>query len=102
MEATIEMDEIRKVAASLFEDAFPKNSLIEVVIKPRLDWEGDKILDVIFVFGKTKMLDPGEANKFSSFVRRRIIDMASDKDRFPMIEFVNKKDAKVMKIGTAA
>lgn len=102
MESTTEIEEIRKIAADLFKDAFPKNSLVEVVVKPRLDWEGDKILDVIFVFGKARMLDPGDANTFSTFVRRRIIDMASDKDRFPMIEFVNKKDAKVMKIGTAA
>ena len=102
MESTTEIEEIRRVAADLFKDMFPKNNLVEVVIKPGLDWEGDKILDVIFVFGKAKMLDPGKANEFSTFVRRRIINMASDKDRFPMIEFINKEDAKVMKIGAAA
>ena len=103
MEAT-KIEEIRETAANLFKKTFPKNALIEVVVKPGLDWEGDKILDVIFVFEepKTKRLDPGKAIKFSSSVRRRIRDVLGDEDRFPMIKFANREDARVMKIGTAA
>ena len=101
MKETMETEEIRKTAANLFREMFPKNALTEVVVKPGLDWEGDKILDIIFVFEetKTKILDPGKANELSWLVRRRIV---VEEDRFPMIEFANTEDAKVMKIGSAA
>lgn len=103
MEAT-KIEDIRETAASLFRETFPKNALIEVVVKPGLDREGDKILNVVFVFEelKTKRLDPGKINDFSWLVRRRVMDVSGDEDRFPMIEFANREDAKAMKIGTAA
>ena len=99
MEATMEIDEIREVAANLFKKMFPKNGLVEVVVKPGLDWEGDKILDIIFVFDKARILDAKKSIKLGSLVREQIV---VEEDRFPLIEFVNKKDAKVMKIGSAA
>ena len=99
MKETMEIDEIREVSANLFKEMFPKNGLVEVVVKPGLDWEGDKILDIIFVFGKAKMLNAKKSIDLGSLVRDRIV---VEEDRFPLIEFVNKKDAKVMRIGSAA
>ncbi|MCY4048116.1 MAG: hypothetical protein OXF24_00810 [Hyphomicrobiales bacterium] len=99
MQAMMEIEEIREVAANLFKEMFPKNDLVEVVVKPGLDWEGDKILDIIFVFDKAKMLDARKSIKLGTLVRNQIV---VEEDRFPLIEFVNKEDAKVMKIGSAA
>ena len=100
MEATMEIEEIRETAANLFRDMFPENALIEVVVKPGLDWEGDKILDITFVFDETKkMLDVKKSIKLDTLVRDRIV---VEEDRFPLIEFANTEDAKVMKIGSAA
>ena len=99
MKTTMEIDEIRDTASNLFKDMFPRNALIEVVVKPGLDWEGDKILNITFVFEETKILDPEKANELSWLVRRRIV---VEEDCFPMIKFANTEDAKVMKIGTAA
>ena len=100
MKETMEMEEIRETAANLFRDMFPENALIEVVVKPGLDWEGDKILDITFVFDETKkMLDVKKSIKLDTLVRDRIV---VEEDRFPLIEFANTEDAKVMKIGSAA
>ena len=100
MKKTMEIDEIRETAGNLFKEMFPKNALVEVVVNPRLDWEGDKILDIIFVFEETKktILNPGKANELSRLVREGIV---VEEDRFPMIEFANTEDARVMKIGSA-
>ena len=99
MKKTMEIDEIRETAGNLFKEMFPKNALVEVVVNPRLDWEGDKILDIIFVFEETKktILNPGKANELSRLVREEIV---VEEDRFPMIEFANTEDARVMKIGS--
>ena len=100
MKETMEIEEIRETAANLFRDMFPKNALIEVVVKPGLDWEGDKILDIIFVFDETKKtLDVKKSIKLDTLVRDRIV---VEEDRFPLIEFANTEDARVMKIGSAA
>ena len=100
MEATMEIEEIRETAANLFRDMFPENALIEVVVKPGLDWEGDKILDITFVFDETKkMLDVKKSIELDTLVRDRIV---VEEGRFPLIEFANTEDARVMKIGSAA
>ena len=101
MRDEMKTEEIRETAGNLFREMFPKNALVEVVVKPGLDWEGDKILDIIFVFEETKttILNPGKANDLSRLVREGIV---VEEDRFPMIEFANTEDARVMKIGSAA
>ena len=100
MKETMEIEEIRETAANLFRETFPENTLIEVVVKPGLDWEGDKILDIIFVFDETKKtLDVKKSIKLDTLVRNRIV---VEEDRFPLIEFANTEDARVMKIGSAA
>ena len=100
MKETMEIEEIRETAANLFRETFPENTLIEVVVKPGLDWEGDKILDIIFVFDETKKtLDVKKSIKLDTLVRDRIV---VEEDRFPLIEFANTEDARVMKIGSAA
>ena len=100
MKKTMEIDEIRETAGNLFKEMFPKNGLVEVVVKPRLDWEGDKVLDIIFVFEETKttILNPGKTSKLSRLVREGIV---VEEDRFPMIKFANAENARVMKIRSA-
>ena len=100
MKEAMEIDEIRETAANLFRGMFTKNALVEVVVKPGLDWEGDKILNIIFVFDETKkMLDIKKSIKLGSLVRDQIV---VEEDCFPMIKFANTEDARVMKIGSAA
>ena len=100
MKAMMEIDEIQETAANLFREMFPKNALIEVVVKPGLDWEGDKILNITFVFDETKkVLNVKKSIKLGSLVRDRIV---IEEDCFPLIKFANTEDARVMKIGTAA
>ncbi|MCY4048118.1 MAG: hypothetical protein OXF24_00820 [Hyphomicrobiales bacterium] len=100
MKEAMEIDEIRETAANLFRGMFAKNALVEVVVKPGLDWEGDKILNIIFVFDETKkMLDIKKSIKLGSLVRDQIV---VEEDCFPMIKFANTEDARVMRIGSTA
>lgn len=100
MKEAMEIDEIRETAANLFRGMFTKNALVEVVVKPGLDWEGDKILNIIFVFDETKkMLDIKKSIKLGSLVRDQIV---VEEDCFPLIKFANTEDARVMRIGAAA
>ena len=100
MKEAMEIGEIRETATNLFRGMFTKNALVEVVVKPGLDWEGDKILNIISVFDETKkMLDIKKSIKLGSLVRDQIV---VEEDCFPLIKFANTEDAKVMKIGSAA
>ena len=95
----MEVDEIRTLVGDMFKNMFQKIDLVEVVVRPGEDWEGDKILDIIFVFDGARKLDAKKVLKLGRLVRAEIMD---DEDRFPIINFVSKVDAKVMKIGNAA
>ena len=100
MKEAMEIDEIRETAANLFREMFTKNALVEVVVKPGLDWEGDKILNIIFVFDETKkMLDIKKSIKLGSLVRDQIV---VEEDCFPMIKFANTEDARMMRIGSTS
>ena len=99
MRTRMEMDEIRALVGDIFRNMFGEIDLIEVKIKPDRDWEGDKILNIIFVFDGAKTLDAERGLELGLLVRAAIVD---DEDRFPIIKFLNKEDAKVMKIGNAA
>ena len=57
MKERMEMDEIRTFASNLFRDMFRQVDLVEVALKPGVDWEGDKILNITFVFDGVKRLD---------------------------------------------
>ena len=99
MRDKMEMDEIRALTENLFRDMFPQVDLIEVVFKPEVDWEGDKILIITFVFDGAGRLESRKALDLGDQIWMNIVD---DEDRFPMVNFINKETAKVMKIGNAA
>lgn len=95
----MEVDEIGTLVGDMFKNMFQKIDLVEVVVRPGEDWEGDKILNIIFVFDGAKTLDAERGLELGLLVRAAIVD---DEDRFPIIKFLNKEDAKVMKIRNAA
>ena len=99
MREKMEMDEIRTLTENLFRDIFPQVDLIEVVFKPEVDWEGDKILNITFVFDGAGRLESRKALDLGDQIWMKTVD---DEDRFPMVNFINKETAKVMKIGNAA
>ena len=99
MKEKMEIDEIRTFATNLFRDMFRQVDLVEVVLKPRVDWEGDKILNITFVFDGVKRLESKKTVELRDQVWMEIVDK---EDRFLTVNFVNKQDAKVMKIGNAA
>ena len=106
MESQKTIGEIRTLTEALFKKMFSDPSsdvrLVKVTVEPGEDWEGNKILDVIFVFDGAEKLDVGKTLELGRLAQTKIMGMVDDEGRYPMIGFLNKKDAKVMKIGVAA
>lgn len=86
----------------MFKEPSSNAKLVKVVIEPGEDWDGDKILDIVFVFDGVRKLDIEKVLDLGRLVQIKAAEIVDDEDRYPMIDFINKKDAEVMGIGTAA
>ena len=102
----IKIDEIRTLTENRLKEMFKEPSsnakLVKVVIEPGEDWDGDKILDIVFVFDGVRKLDIEKVLDLGRLVQIKAAEIVDDEDRYPMIDFINKKDAEAMGIGTAA
>ena len=97
----LKLEEVQRLAEEEFGKLMPDVELVKVKVKPGEDWEGDEILDIIIVYDtkkKKKVLDADKTTELLSQVRMSMVD--KEDERFPIVSFVIKSEARQLRIGT--
>ena len=85
------MEELRDVVARVFREQFETAKLIDTIIEPDVDHDGDDILRIKYVFDvKNGDLDIAKVKSLIRHLREPL--EALDEERFPVIRFLTTEE----------
>jgi hypothetical protein len=92
--------EVNEAVWAVLRDRFPDAKVANVSVRPDVDRDGDDILRVVIVLdGTLSSLDKKELFGFVRHLRSRLETV--NREEFPVLSFVSKKDAKQMNLEAA-
>jgi hypothetical protein len=100
MESAMDTADIRRIVRETVERQFPKEGIVDVVVRPDTDSYGDEVLRITVVLADRKRdLDQDRLVGLVRHLRSRLADV--QQEAFPLLTFISDSDAKKWKLETA-